>query len=142
MNVTLDNGNDLVKDIFVFDTIESTVLSLSGPSSVAEGSTARYTVSVDHAPQTDLNIDVSYDYISASNNDIVAITKQVTIPANQTSAQFSVSAVADSIIEGIETFAVGIANFQGGNYKSLAIDNATVLTNIQSSGGGWGEVAP
>jgi hypothetical protein len=89
-----------------------------------------------------LNIDVSYDYISASNNDIVAITKQVTIPANQTSAQFSVSAVADSIIEGIETFAVGIANFQGGNYKSLAIDNATVLTNIQSSGGGWGEVAP
>ncbi len=117
----------------ITDTIDTTTVSLSGPGSVNEGASAAYTVSVDHAPQTDMTVDVSYNYITADTNDIVTNTTQVTIQAGHTSAQFSVDSVVvadDQIPEGTETFAVSISNPQGGNFENLVLGNASVSTDI------------
>jgi hypothetical protein len=118
----------------ITDTIDTTTVSLSGPESVNEGGSAAYTVSVDHVPQTDMTVNVSYSYISAETNDIVTNTTQVTIQAGQTSAQFSVDAVDDQIFEGTETFAVSISDPQGGNFENLVLGNASVETDILDEG--------
>ncbi|MFH1975506.1 MAG: retention module-containing protein, partial [Pseudomonadota bacterium] len=114
----------------VIDTIDTTTVSLSGPESVNEGESASYTVSVDHPPQTDMTVNVSYSYISAETNDIVTNTTQVTIQAGQSSASFSVGTVDDQIYEGTETFAVSISNPQGGNFEKLVLGNSSVQTDI------------
>ena len=116
--------------VTIDDTIDTTTVSLSGPESVSEGASATYIVSVDHAPQTDMTMDVSYSYLSASTNDIVTNTTQVTIQANQTSVQFAVEAVDDTIFEGNEDFEVSISNPQGGNFENLVLGNTTVQTEI------------
>ncbi|MDD3082975.1 MAG: Calx-beta domain-containing protein, partial [Desulfobacterales bacterium] len=117
----------------ISDTIDTTTMNLSGPEYVAEGESATYTVSVDNAPQTDMTVDVTYSYISASTNDVVTNTTQVVLEAGQTSAQFAVDAVDDMIHEGIETFNVSISNPQGGNFENLVLENANVATNIADS---------
>ena len=122
--------DDTPVETMIEDTIDSTTVSLSGPETVSEGASATYIVSVDNAPQTDMTVDVSYSYLSASTNDIVTNPIQVTIPANQTSAQFEVDAVEDAVFENIETFEVTISNPQGGNFENLVVGNAVVQTDI------------
>ncbi|RPH52043.1 MAG: retention module-containing protein [Desulfobacteraceae bacterium] len=125
--VDFENGTAVVQ---ITDTIDTTTVSLSGPESVNEGESATYTVSVDHAPETDMTVNVSYSYISAETEDIVTNTAQVTIQAGQTSTPFSVDTVNDSIFEGTETFAVSISDPQGGNFENLVLGNASVETDI------------
>jgi len=112
------------------DTLDSTTFSLSGPPTVHEGAAATYTVTLDHATQTPMTFDVTYTYLSASTNDIVTHTTQVTIASGQSSAQFSVDAVNDQIFENTEGFQVSISNPQGGNFEQLSLGNATVETKI------------
>jgi hypothetical protein len=112
------------------DTPDSTIVSLSGPSSVNEGETATYTVTVEHVPQTNMTVDVTYTYLSASSNDIVTTTTQVTILAGQSTAHFSVDTVADQIVEGTENYSVSISNPQGGNFENPVIGAGSVTTNI------------
>jgi hypothetical protein len=114
----------------ITDTIDVTTVSLSGPSAVNEGNAAIYTVTVDHAPQTDMTVDLTYTYLTASSDDIVTNTIQVTIAAGQSSAQFSVGTVDDQIVEGSELYSVSISNPQGGNFENLVIGNGTVQTAI------------
>ena len=58
---------------------DTAMISLSGDNSVAEGESAGYTVSVDKVPASDLTVDVTYSYTSASSGDVVTNTTQVTI---------------------------------------------------------------
>ena len=77
-----------------------------------------------------MTVDVTYTYLSASSNDIVTTTTQITIPAGQSTAQFSVGTVTDQIVEGTENYSVSISNPQGGNFENPVLGNSSVTTYI------------
>lgn len=113
---------------------EVTTVTLSGDSSVDEGASATYTVTIDNAPiNNDVTFDVTYSYPSvggADGSDITTTTTQVTIPVNSTTATFSVDAIADGVFEGSEIFNVIISNVQGTDFEAITIVNDTVSTVI------------
>ncbi|MEB0009596.1 retention module-containing protein, partial [Pseudomonas sp. RTB2] len=104
-------GLDLSKasaTVNVTDTINTTAVTLTADSSVAEGGSINYTVSVANAPKTDL-------VLTLSNGD------NVTIKANATSATFTVAAPADDVYKdaGPTTLKVtGIADGQDGQLEA------------------------
>jgi len=113
--------------------VEDTVtLSITGDTSVAEGDTASYTVTIDEAPVEDLVVDILYSFVSADSSDIVEGVTQVTIPAGSTQVSFSVDAVNDAYSEGVEDFTVSISNPTSGGFEAVVVDSAaaTVTTSI------------
>ncbi|KKZ14289.1 MAG: hypothetical protein TH68_05370, partial [Candidatus Synechococcus spongiarum 142] len=92
-------------------------ITVTGGSSVTEGTGAQFTVHASTAPGADLTVqlDVSDDDMS----DFVAAgdegRKTITIPAGQTSATFTVNTVADSTDEANGGVTVVVA--EGDNYK-------------------------
>ena len=91
-----------------------------------EGTDATYTVPVSE-PVVDAN--VTYDYVSASTGDITTTTTQVTIPAGQSTADFTVGG-EDNIDENDEIFNVVISNPTSGGFESVEITNDRVATTI------------
>ncbi|MBT9525790.1 MAG: large adhesive protein, partial [Rhizobacter sp.] len=115
----------------VTDTIGTTTLSLTGASSVAEGASASYTVSLNNPAQTAVTITLSYSGTAADGSDFSGVTT-VTIPANASSANFSIATLDDALAEGAESFTVAIASATGGNFENLVVNGAasSVTTGI------------
>ncbi|MBU4025024.1 hypothetical protein KKF31_07680, partial [bacterium] len=110
---------------------DTVTVSLAGSSDVNEGNAATYTVSTDKAVETDMTVDVTYSFTSASSGDIVTNTVQVTIPAGATTASsFNVATVDDVYAEGDEVFNVTISNPQGGGVEKVVLGTSTVATTI------------
>ncbi len=110
-----------------------TTLSISGDTSVGEGATATYTLTVDHAPEQDLVVEVTISHISTDNADLdtaLLYTQNVTILAGQTTATFTVDTLDDTVYEGSENYIVDISNVTGGQYEQLAIGNQNITTTI------------
>ncbi|RXJ65899.1 hypothetical protein CS022_24685, partial [Veronia nyctiphanis] len=57
---------------------------------------------------------------------------QVTIPAGQSSVDFDIATIQDTIAEGSEDFTITIGNIAGGGFEALAVDssNKSVTTTI------------
>ena len=66
----------------------------------------------------------------ASTGDITTATTQVTIPAGQSTADFTVGTVEDNIDENDEIFNVVISNPTSGGFESVEITNDRVATTI------------
>ncbi|WP_201568897.1 Calx-beta domain-containing protein, partial [Psychrobacter sp. JCM 18900] len=91
------------------------VTSLSEANAANEANTAVYTVSLDRASATDTTVTVTITPGSADGGDYSApITQTVTIPAGQTSIDFSVPIVNDDVYEGVESFTVAITSVTAG----------------------------
>ncbi|QKV61654.1 LapA family giant adhesin [Pseudomonas sp. 43A] len=115
----------------VTDTIDTTTVSITGSSSVTEGQTASYTVSLNHPAQTEVTLKIVYSGTAADGSDFTGVYT-VKIPAGASSAQFNVATIDDKITEGTENFVVKIDSATGGNFENLAVSatNGSVSTSI------------
>ncbi|RLU13221.1 large adhesive protein, partial [Pseudomonas prosekii] len=115
----------------VTDTIDRAEVSITGSSSVTEGQTASYTVSLTHPAQTEVTLKIVYSGTAADGSDFTGVYT-VKIPAGASSANFNVATIDDKITEGTENFVVKIDSAVGGNFENLAISasNGSVSTSI------------
>ncbi|SIR61862.1 surface adhesion protein [Pseudomonas sp. B10] len=115
----------------VTDTVDTTTVSITGSSSVTEGQTASYTVSLNHPAQTEVTLKIVYSGTAADGSDFTGVYT-VKIPAGASSAQFNVATLDDKITEGTENFVVKIDSATGGNFENLAVSstNGSVSTSI------------
>jgi len=115
----------------VTDTIDTTTVSITGSSSVTEGQTASYTVSLNHPAQTEVTLKIVYSGTAADGSDFTGVYT-VKIPAGASSAQFNIATIDDKITEGTENFVVKIDSATGGNFENLAVSatNGSVSTSI------------
>ncbi|MFJ7797058.1 LapA family giant adhesin, partial [Pseudomonas sp. NPDC096950] len=115
----------------VTDTIDKTEVSITGSTSVTEGQTASYTVSLTHPAQTDVTLKIVYSGTAADGSDFTGVYT-VKIPAGASTANFNVATIDDKITEGTENFVVKIDSATGGNFENLAVSatNGSVSTSI------------
>ncbi|QJI43100.1 LapA family giant adhesin [Pseudomonas sp. ADAK2] len=115
----------------VTDTLDTTQVSITGSTSVTEGQTASYTVSLTHPAQTDVTLKIVYSGTAADGSDFTGVYT-VKIPAGASSASFNVATIDDKITEGTENFVVKIDSATGGNFENLAVSttNGSVSTSI------------
>ncbi|MFJ2485082.1 LapA family giant adhesin [Pseudomonas sp. NPDC087639] len=115
----------------VTDTVDTTTVSITGSTSVTEGQTASYTVSLNHPAQTEVTLKIVYSGTAADGSDFTGVYT-VKIPAGASSAQFNVATINDKITEGTENFVVKIDSATGGNFENLAVSgtNGSVSTSI------------
>ncbi|QTD33591.1 LapA family giant adhesin [Pseudomonas fluorescens] len=115
----------------VTDTVDTTTVSITGSTSVTEGQTASYTVSLTHPAQTEVTLKIVYSGTAADGSDFTGVYT-VKIPAGASSAQFNVATIDDKITEGTENFVVKIDSATGGNFENLAVSstNGSVSTSI------------
>ncbi|KJZ42862.1 retention module-containing protein [Pseudomonas fluorescens] len=115
----------------VTDTFDKTEVSISGSTSVTEGQTASYTVSLTNPAQTEVTLKITYSGTAADGSDFTGVYT-VKIPAGSSTASFNVATLDDRITEGTENFVVKIDSATGGNFENLAISasNGSVSTTI------------
>ncbi|PMW95010.1 large adhesive protein [Pseudomonas sp. FW215-R2] len=115
----------------VTDTIDTTTVSITGSTSVTEGQTASYTVSLTHPAQTEVTLKIVYSGTAADGSDFTGVYT-VKIPAGASTATFNVATIDDKITEGTENFVVKIDSATGGNFENLAVSstNGSVSTSI------------
>ncbi|WP_426232645.1 LapA family giant adhesin [Pseudomonas sp. TWP3-2] len=115
----------------VTDTIDTAQVSITGSTSVTEGQTASYTVSLTHPAQTDVTLKIVYSGTAADGSDFTGVYT-VKIPAGASTATFNVATIDDKITEGTENFVVKIDSATGGNFENLAVSatNGSVSTSI------------
>ncbi|WP_416195232.1 immunoglobulin-like domain-containing protein [Pseudomonas sp. DC1.2] len=115
----------------VSDVKDTTTLSITGSTSVTEGETASYTVSLTHPAQTDVTLKIVYSGTATDGSDFTGVYT-VKIPAGASSASFNVATIDDKITESTENFVVKIDSATGGNFENLAISttSGSVSTSI------------
>ncbi|ROM66177.1 large adhesive protein [Pseudomonas brassicacearum] len=101
----------------VTDTIDTSTVSLSATSTVAEGGTVVYTASV-NAPVTGAPL-----VVTLSNG------QTITIPVGASSGSVNFATQNDALTGGNQ-LSVKIADAKGGNYEKLAIDGKTADTSV------------
>ncbi|MFW2373073.1 MAG: retention module-containing protein, partial [Gammaproteobacteria bacterium] len=116
--------------------LNTAYVSLSGDSSVLEGATATYTISIDQIPTADVVLDLAYSGV-ASGSDYTGVT-QVTILAGSSSVNFDVSTLDDVFGEGAEQFTINISNISGGSFDAIQVDRgaSSVTTTINDESAG------
>ncbi|NBB13208.1 retention module-containing protein, partial [Pseudomonas sp. SLFW] len=115
----------------VTDVRDTTLISISGPSAVTEGGTAVYTVSLDNPAHATVNVTLSYTGTAKDGTDFTAV-KTVTIPANASSTNFSLTTVDNKDVDGTRDLTVKIVSATGGNFENLAVSGSagSVTTSI------------
>ncbi len=108
----------------VGDIIDVTTIGLTGDASVTEGQSATYTLTLSNPTNVDTQITLNLSYGgTASRSDFQGPdTITVTIPRGQTSVQFQLPILDDSLVEGRENVVVTIATPTGDNFESLVVD--------------------
>jgi hypothetical protein len=119
----------------ISDDADVTTVSLTGPTSVAEGATATgYVLTLSDTPLTDVTVTLSYSGVAVNGADFIGVAS-VTILAGTTSASFNIATLDDALAEAAETFTVSIGGTSGGSFEVLAANPAatSVTTTIGAS---------
>ncbi|WPP00031.1 retention module-containing protein [Pseudomonas sp. HR96] len=112
----------------VTDSIDTTTVSLTGASQVVEGQDAGYTLTLSNPPQGDVVVQLTYSGVAANGTDFTGVTS-VTIPNGQSSVNFAVSTLDNSLVDGARSFTISVVNPTGGNYENLVPNgNASSVT--------------
>ncbi|TWC18202.1 MULTISPECIES: retention module-containing protein, partial [unclassified Pseudomonas] len=124
-DATGGNFENLVKDpaaavTDVTDTVDTSTVSLTATSSVAEGGTVVYTASVS-APVTGSPV-----VVTLSNN------QTITIPVGASSGSVNFVAPNDALAGG-SSLSVKIDDAKGGNYEKLDVDGKSADTSVTDS---------
>ena len=125
------NVSDTAAVTAVTDTIQTTTLSISGTSAVAEGGDATYVLNLTNKAETDVTVKLTYTGTAADGTDYTGVAT-VVIKANSTQATFTIPTFKDSTTEGTEHFTVKIDSATGGNFEKLDISSSagSVTTQI------------
>ncbi|MBE7416662.1 MAG: tandem-95 repeat protein [Ideonella sp.] len=122
-----------VTTTIVDEPVPDTVLvSLIGPTSVAEGATtSAYTVTLAQAAVTPVTVNLTYGGTATDGTDYTGVVS-VTIPAGSTTATFTLPTTADGIDEPNETVVVSLGSISGGGFEAIAAHptNNSVTTTI------------
>ena len=128
---TIENPVVNAGELTVEDSIDDTIVSISGDNQVLEGDTATYIVSVTNTPHlTSLLVEVTVGHKTTDDGDLIPVTKTVEILPGETTAILTVDNKEDGIVESSEDYTVKITNATGGNYENLLIGNDKVQTTI------------
>ncbi len=106
-------------------------VTLSGNSSVDEGESVTYTVSLDGVtPTADLTVD--YATIPAVSGDYEGVSETLTFTFSDAAAKtVTVQTTEDSIAEGDETFSFGLSNVAGGGGPTPSlVEPPSITTTI------------
>ncbi|XBT44111.1 immunoglobulin-like domain-containing protein [Pseudomonas viridiflava] len=106
-------------------------VGISGTTSLTEGETGHYTLTLSNASKAEVTITLSYSGTAKNGEDFTGITT-VKIPANSNGTTFDIATIDDKLVEGIENFTVKIETATGGGFENLKVDsnNASVTTAI------------
>ncbi|MDO7904757.1 immunoglobulin-like domain-containing protein, partial [Pseudomonas sp. K1(2024)] len=108
-----------------------TTVSISGDTSVTEGDTAHYTLTLTSPSKTDVTVTLSYSGTATNGQDYTGVVT-VKIPAGASTANFDVKTIDDQLVEGSENFTVKITGTSGGGFENLQVDanKGSVTTTI------------
>nr|WP_218192063.1 immunoglobulin-like domain-containing protein [Pseudomonas sp. Irchel 3E20] len=96
-------------------------VGISGDTSVVEGGTAHYTLTLSDKPLADVTVTLRYSGTAIDGTDFTGVVT-VKIPANSTSVGFNVATIDDKLVEGSENFKVTIDSVSGGKFENIGID--------------------
>jgi surface adhesion protein len=110
-------GNSAQVSTSVTDSQDTTTVSLSATPSVAEGGSIVYTATLTNSAGTPVTVTLSNG-------------QTITIAANQTSGSVTVAAPADDPYIDAGSVSARITGASGGNFENLAVNGATVVTQV------------
>ncbi|WP_345889237.1 retention module-containing protein, partial [Shewanella algae] len=104
----LEIGSNNSADTTILDAQDAPVVGIvADQSSVTEGETAAFTVSIDQVADEDVVVNFTYSGVAEDGSDFTGVAS-VTIPAGSTSVPLDISTINDGIYEGAEDFTVTI----------------------------------
>ncbi|WP_298046573.1 hypothetical protein [uncultured Cardiobacterium sp.] len=93
-------------------------LNLQGVSSVQEGETAQYTLSLSKAAAQDVRVEVEIQPLDASNSNIQPETRTLTIAKGETKLTFDVETAHNGVADGNKAYSVTLKNAEGATLAS------------------------
>ncbi|WP_144191866.1 retention module-containing protein, partial [Shewanella algae] len=109
----LEIGSNNSADTTILDAQDAPVVGIvADQSSVTEGETAAFTVSIDQVADEDVVVNFTYSGVAEDGSDFTGVAS-VTIPAGSTSVPLDISTINDGIYEGAEDFTVTIDSVSG-----------------------------
>uniref|UniRef100_UPI00397C4107 immunoglobulin-like domain-containing protein n=2 Tax=Pseudomonas TaxID=286 RepID=UPI00397C4107 len=108
-----------------------TTVGISGSTSLTEGETGHYTLTLSNPSKSEVTITLSYTGTAMNGEDFTGVAT-VKIPANSTGTTFDIVTIDDKLVEATENFTVKIESATGGSFENLKVDssNASVTTSI------------
>ncbi|WP_238343467.1 immunoglobulin-like domain-containing protein, partial [Pseudomonas sp. RW3S2] len=108
-----------------------TTVGISGDTSVTEGDTAHYTLTLTNPSKTEVTVTLSYSGTATNGQDYTGVVT-VKIPAGSSTATFDIKTIDDQLVEGSENFTVQISGVSGGGFENLQVNpsKSSVTTTI------------
>ncbi|WP_248918184.1 immunoglobulin-like domain-containing protein [Pseudomonas entomophila] len=108
-----------------------TTVGISGDTSVTEGDTAHYTLTLSNTSKSEVTVTLTYSGTATNGQDFTGVVT-VKIPANSNGTTFDIKTIDDQLVEGSENFTVKISGVSGGNFENLQVDasKSSVTTTI------------
>ncbi|MFF7062599.1 immunoglobulin-like domain-containing protein, partial [Pseudomonas sp. NPDC008258] len=100
-----------------------TTVGITGTTSLTEGETGRYTLTLSNPSKAEVTITLSYSGTARNGEDFNGVTT-VKIPANSSGTTFDIATIDDKLVEGTENFVVKIETATGGNFENLQVDSS------------------
>ncbi|WP_220741534.1 Calx-beta domain-containing protein, partial [Shewanella algidipiscicola] len=95
-------------DTTIVDALGAPEVSITAnQSSVTEGETASFTVSIDQVASENVVVNFTYSGVAKDGSDFTGVAS-VTIPAGSADAQLDINTLTDGVYEGAEDFTVTI----------------------------------
>ncbi|MGB2520131.1 retention module-containing protein, partial [Shewanella algae] len=118
-------------DTTILDAQDAPVVGIvAEQSSVTEGETAAFTVSIDQVADEDVVVNFTYSGVAEDGSDFTGVAS-VTIPAGSTSVPLDISTINDGIYEGAEDFTVTIDSVSGAD-ASIGANNSADTTILDA----------
>ncbi|HDS1205620.1 TPA: retention module-containing protein [Shewanella algae] len=118
-------------DTTILDAQDAPVVGIvAEQSSVTEGETAAFTVSIDQVADEDVVVNFTYSGVAEDGSDFTGVAS-VTIPAGSTSVPLDISTINDGIYEGAEDFTVTISSVSGAD-ASIGANNSADTTILDA----------
>ncbi|MGI2856428.1 retention module-containing protein, partial [Shewanella algae] len=109
----LEIGSNNSADTTILDAQDAPLVGIvADQSSVTEGETAAFTVSIDQVADEDVVVNFTYSGVAEDGTDFTGVAS-VTIPAGSTSVPLDIGTIDDGIYEGAEDFTVTIDSVSG-----------------------------
>ncbi|WP_447017705.1 retention module-containing protein [Shewanella algae] len=127
----LEIGSNNSADTTILDAQDAPVVGIvADQSSVTEGETAAFTVSIDQVADEDVVVNFTYSGVAEDGSDFTGVAS-VTIPAGSTSVPLDISTINDGIYEGAEDFTVTIDSVSGAD-ASIGANNSADTTILDA----------
>ncbi|SUI69522.1 retention module-containing protein [Shewanella algae] len=118
-------------DTTILDAQDAPVVGIvAEQSSVTEGETAAFTVSINQVADEDVVVNFTYSGVAEDGSDFTGVAS-VTIPAGSTSVPLDISTLDDGIYEGAEDFTVTISSVSGAD-ASIGANNSADTTILDA----------